>query len=305
MDIVGIGDADVDLMIKVDNLPRHDEKVRGTLIGKFPGGIIGNFCSAAATLGNNTAIVAKLGKDEYGEICINDFINRGINTTSLIVDENCDTYFSIVHLDNSGEKALTIIQTNGFLPKKNEINIDFIKKAKYVHMTTLDVSLASYVFESLKKYNCICSIDIEPTASDFNWKTWEKLLINVDIAFPNEAGLEKLTGFDDVSKGAKVLLDAGVNTVVVTRGKKGVNIFEAGNNFYQPSFSVDVKDTTGAGDCFNAAFITAQLKGFDLPKSAKFAAAAAAISIGSVGARGGMPTYNGVLNFLHDQGEEL
>ena len=48
LDIIGVGDTNVDVMIRVPRIASHDEKVRGQLLGNFPGGIIGNFCCAAA-----------------------------------------------------------------------------------------------------------------------------------------------------------------------------------------------------------------------------------------------------------------
>lgn len=305
MDIIGIGDTDVDLMIQVDHVPAHDEKVRGTLVGKFAGGVIGNFCSAAAALGAKTGVVAKVGCDEYGDICLRDFKSRGIDTAGMVVDALAETYFSIVHLDETGEKALTIVQTSGFLPNREELDMDYVRKARYVHMTTLDVALADHVFEQLKGDACVRSLDIEPTASDADREIWKRLLRNVDIAFPNEAGLAALTQATDIRTGAEALLDAGVKTVVVTCGASGVRIFEKGYYHEQPVFSVEVKDSTGAGDCFNAAFITSLLNNRTLAQSAKYASAAAAISIGFVGAREGLPSHEQVMRFLHDRGETI
>lgn len=51
LDIIGVGDTNVDVMIRVPRIASHDEKVRGQLLGNFPGGIIGNFCCAAAAFG--------------------------------------------------------------------------------------------------------------------------------------------------------------------------------------------------------------------------------------------------------------
>jgi ribokinase len=108
LDIIGVGDTNVDLIVEVDHIPAHDEKVLGKLLGKFPGGIIGNFCAAAAQFGTSTGVVTKLGKDEFGDLCFADYIKRGINTDGIVQKENIDTYFCVIHLDHTREKALTI-----------------------------------------------------------------------------------------------------------------------------------------------------------------------------------------------------
>jgi sugar/nucleoside kinase (ribokinase family) len=303
LDIIGIGDTNVDLIVKVNHIPTHDEKVRGTLLGKFPGGIIGNFCAAAARFGAATGIVTKLGKDEYGDLCLGDFVRRGIDVTGLIQKESVDTYFCVIHLDHTGEKALTIVQTSGFLPSKEEIDLEYVRKARYVHMTTLDVDLANHVFVHLEGSECIRSLDIEATASKVVSKTWKSVLSKLDIAFPNLAGLQALTGQHDSAKGAQYLLDRGVKTVVVTCGSQGVRIYADQYYYEHPIYPVKVRDTTGAGDCFNAVFIACLSKDWPIERAAKYASAAAAISIQSVGAREGLPTCHAVESFLRNRGD--
>lgn len=302
LDIVGVGDTNVDLIVKVDHIPTYDEKIRGTLLGKFPGGIIGNFCSAAAKFGANTGVVAKVGKDEFGDLCISDFINRGINVDCMIQKEDADTYFCVIHLDHTGEKALTIVQTSGFLPIKEEINLEYVRSAKFVHMTTLDVLLVNQVFSDLAGSGCTLSLDIEPTASTVDDQVWNSVLNKLDIAFPNLAGLQALTGQSDPKIGASCLLEHGVKLVVVTCGFQGVKIYKKDYFFEHPIFPVQVVDTTGAGDCFNAVFIASMAKGWSIEKSAMYASAAAAISIQAVGAREGLPTCEEVDLFLRARG---
>jgi sugar/nucleoside kinase (ribokinase family) len=303
LDIIGVGDTNIDLIIKVDHIPGHDEKVKGVLLGKYPGGVVGNFCCAAAKFGASTGVVAKIGKDEFGSLILKDFIKRGINLDGMVQKEDADTYFCVIHLDHTGEKALTIVETSGFLPKKDEVNLDYIRKAKYVHMTTLDVELTDYVFSHLQDSGCYLSLDIEATASKAGTEIWDNILSKLDIAFPNAAGLAALTRTSSVEVGAGILLDKGVKLVVVTCGAEGVKIFKQNYRFDHPIYPVEVKDTTGAGDCFNAVFIACLSKNWSIEKSAKYASAAAAISIQTVGAREGLPTCDEVIAFLESRGD--
>jgi ribokinase len=305
LDIIGIGDSDVDLIIEVDHFPAHDEKVRGKLMGKFPGGVIGNFCAAAARFGAATGVVTKLGKDEFGYLCFNDFIDRGINVDGLVMNDDEDTYFCIIHLDHTGEKALTIVQTSALVPKKEEINLEYIRGSRYVHMTTLDLELVDYVFKNLNDSGCVLSLDIESTASKVDASLWESVLRRVDIAFPNLTGLQLLTGENDIKNGARYLLDKGVKMVVVTCGSKGVKIYKDQYYFEHPIYRVAVKDTTGAGDCFNAVFITCLSKNWTVEKAAKYASAAAAITIQFVGPREGLPTCDEVELFIKNHGGSI
>lgn len=305
LDIIGIGDTNIDLIIKVDHIPSHDEKVKGTLLGKFPGGVVGNFCSAAAKFGAATGVVAKIGNDEYGRLCLEDFQKRGIDMRGMIQKEDAETYFCVIHLDHTGEKALTIVETSGFLPKKEEVDLEYVRSAKFVHMTTLDVELTEYVFNQLDGSGCLLSLDIEATASKAAESTWKNILNKVDIAFPNVAGLAALTQTTDIDVGAQLLLDQGVKMVVVTCGAQGVKIYKDDFRYNHPVYKVNVKDTTGAGDCFNAVFIACLSKNWTVEKSAKYATAAAAITIQKVGAREGLPTCDEVTSFIQSRGDVL
>ena len=177
--------------------------------------------------------------------------------------------------------------------------------AKYVHMTTLDVELANYVFSQLQDSGCFLSLDIEATASKVETEVWDSILSKLDIAFPNAAGLAALTKTSDIEEGARILLDKGAKMVVVTCGAQGVKVFKQNYHFEHPIYPVQVKDTTGAGDCFNAVFIACMSKNWSIEKSAKYASAAAAISIQTVGAREGLPTCDEVTSFLISRGDLL
>ena len=297
-DIIGVGDLNIDIMIEVDHPPRHDEKVRGREMGKYPGGIIGNFLSAAAAFGVSTGAHCKVGKDEYGRMSIEDLDMRGVDTSHMVVGEDCSTYYCIVQLDKTGEKALTIVETDAMAPKKEEIDKEYLRGAKRVHMNTLDADLVAYVAECLDGSDAKLSLDIEPTCSNLDAKLWEVILPRLDIALPNKAGLALITGKDTVEEGAAELLRRGVKTVVVTCGDEGVYITDGSFTHRQGIFPVDVKDTTGAGDCFNAVFLGSLVKGFSIEKAAEYASAAAAISITAVGARSALPTLGEIEEFI-------
>ena len=122
----------------------------------------------------------------------------------------------------------------------------------------------------------------------------------MDTAFPNEAGLAALTGCTNLEAGARQLLARGVRTVVVTCGENGAWVFRKGYSHHCPAFSVPVQDTTGAGDCFNAVFLSGLVE-----RCAQYASAAAAIAIGAVGSRTKLPSRAETEQFILEKGEAL
>lgn len=305
LDIIGVGDTNVDVMIRVPHIPMHDEKVRGRLIGNYPGGITANFCCAAAALGAKVGAVCKIGQDDYGRMALRDLEERGVDTGHMVIDPECETYFCMVLLDGTGEKALTIVETSGFLPRPGEVDAAYLKTAGWVHMTSLDMGLTAWAAEVLAGSGTRISLDIEATAGNCPGEVWERVLARTEAAFPNEAGLKALTGCGTIEEGAAWMLSRGVRLVVVTCGSDGVRIFHRGGSLFHPAYEVPVKDTTGAGDCFNAAFLTGIVNGWSLERCAAYASAAAAIAICSVGARTGLPDLAQIQRFLEERGERI
>lgn len=297
LDIIGVGDASVDLIIKVDHLPGHDEKVRGKLLGKYPGGIIANFCCAASKFGAKTGIVTTVGEDSFGQTAIEGLDEFGVDRGGLVVKKGESTYFGVIYLDSTGEKALVVVETPILVPSVDDIDIDYLNRSRYVHLTSLDLELAKFVASSVND-DVKVSIDIEPTADSSGLTFWEDVLRKLDIVSLNEAGLRALVQTEDIHSGAKTLLEYGPEIVVVTSGASGVDLFTGDDHFHVPAFKVPVVDTTGAGDCFNAVFLSGLVKGLDLVEAANYANAAAALSIQHVGARAGLPTEADTRSFF-------
>jgi ribokinase len=117
---------------------------------------------------------------------------------------------------------------------------------------------------------------------------------------PNESEAALYVGKDlPVGDSAKQLLAKGVKGVVLKRGSEGAYVYAAGGtDALVPAFAVKAIDTVGAGDCFNGAFAVGLLEGLDPVGAARFASAAAAISVTRRGAQASMPSRSEVDEFL-------
>ncbi len=296
-DVLGVGDADVDLFLRTPHLPGHDEKVLGRYLGEYPGGVVANFCCAASSVDSRVALATVVGDDRYGEMAIAGLNEFGVDTDLVVVKTGGRTYFCVVLLDDSGEKALTVVETDCIAPKRGDLDPESFGNARLVHLMASDVDVTTWVACEAKRRGTLVSLDIEPTTVGGGLSEIEALLSCVDLAFPNSAGLCRIVGGDELS-GAKQLLRMGPRVVVVTMGARGCLIVTERESIWQPAFRVPVADTTGAGDCFNGTFVAGYLKGWDLHRCGRFAAAAAAMSITKVGSRSGLPTLSEVEDFL-------
>jgi ribokinase len=127
----------------------------------------------------------------------------------------------------------------------------------------------------------------------------DALLGVTDILTPNQNELRALTGVDDTAAAGQALIARGPRAVVVTLGSHGCAWFERGQAPASlPGHAVDVVDTIGAGDTFTGALAAALARGDTLEQAARWANAAAALSVTRAGATGGMPSRDAVSAWL-------
>jgi sugar/nucleoside kinase (ribokinase family) len=126
----------------------------------------------------------------------------------------------------------------------------------------------------------------------------EPALEHVDYFYPNQDEGRELTGETEPAAIARRLRRAGVKTVIVKQGAAGCYVDSPEGAFFSAGFPVRALDTTGAGDCFAAAFLAALLRGNSLPQAVRFANAAGALSTLGLGGGDSAPTLAQVEEFL-------
>jgi sugar/nucleoside kinase (ribokinase family) len=143
------------------------------------------------------------------------------------------------------------------------------------------------------------------TSMDTSWDEtgrWLTLLRDclpfVDFFFCNIIEAQTMTGFSELNDISQALLDCGPETVVVKLGEHGSFIKRSELSLKVPTFPVQVVDTTGAGDCFVAAFLFGYLKGWDYERIARFANATGAICVTMPGATTAVQPATDIEGFL-------
>jgi len=304
MDVIGIGEVCIDWTAKVKRLPEPDEKIFAEDYQLFVGGVTANFLTALSKLGGNVGFIGGVGKDQYGDMIIDALTRQGIDLSNLIRYEENRTAVNFVIVDEKGEKA--IIQDKYLMenvPPPEFIDEKYIVSAKAIHTTAIKVSSALKGFEIAKKYDLTTSFDLEKHVAEYGLDSLKPILKLTDILMPNKLGIRSLTGEEDLVKAARKMLKLGPQIVVITLGSRGSMVVLKDDVIKVPAFKVNVVDTTGAGDEFNAAFIYGLvIRGWDYYKSSLFANAAAAIKCTKLGAQTGQPKYDEVIEFLRERG---
>lgn len=301
MDVIGVGDIDIDIYLEVEHIPSHDEKVLAKNVSLHPGGMVANFLVALRRLGTSCGFNGPVGLDEYGQIAINDLKNNSVDTSNVVYKENGKTYFCVVILDDSGEKALIVAPTDCLAPTEDDISPAGIKIAKHMH-TVFHGSAQLKAIKLAHKNNLSISVDFEPDSVKIG-KNLDEILSLIDIAFINQNALFLMSKHQSIEKAMNDILSRGPGVVCVTLGKRGAIIISQNTKkpTYVESFNVPVIDTTGAGDCFAAGFIHGYLQKWPMDFVGKFSSATAAIKIMSKGGHTGAPTYVEVIRFMNEK----
>jgi sugar/nucleoside kinase (ribokinase family) len=238
----------------------------------------------------------------YGRAALEDYKRRGIDLSGLMVVPGGRTFYCVVHLDGSGEKYLTAVVSPIISPPLDAIDYDYVRSAKIAHMCSMDYALVEAVAKNLKGSGTAISLDYEGHADRAGFESWKPLLKSVRYLFINEEGLLNLlpdADPDDPGRALERVFALGVEKVIYTCSVRGGHLYTKNDHLSYRAYRVDgILDTTGAGDCFNAAFLCATVKGYEPGRALSYAAASSALSIRHVGARTGQPTAAEVEEFL-------
>jgi sugar/nucleoside kinase (ribokinase family) len=126
---------------------------------------------------------------------------------------------------------------------------------------------------------------------------FDEILGMTDILMSGKSELKALLGFADIGETLRALQGKGVSIIVLKDGARGVEVIHKGENIRISAYPVEEVDPTGAGDCFDGAFLACLADGKSVSESAKIATAAGALSVSKKGPMEGAHFREDVLRF--------
>ena len=290
--IVVVGSSNTDMVVRAPRLPRPGETVLGRQFSQMAGGKGANQAVAAARLGGDVTLIARVGRDALGEAALVGFATEGIHTEFVICDPDFPTGVALIGVDEAtGENSILVAPgANGAL---NMADIDraaeTIRRAEVLVCqmeVRQDVVIGALEIAHQAGVRTILNPAPATPLPDYAWAY-------VSVLTPNAAELDTLGGDADA------LRAKGVGNVVVTQGASGVRLVTEQGTQTLPAFGVlNVVDTTAAGDCFTGALAVGLGEGRSLADAAAFANAAAALSVTRAGAQPSLPTRAETDHFL-------
>lgn len=290
--ITVIGSSNTDLVVQTPNFPKPGETIIGGDLNTFSGGKGANQAVAAARLGGNVSFIAKVGEDDFGALAIKGLKKDSINTQYVFKDKNSPSGVAIIMIDENGENIIVVSPgaNNQLKPKDIDASSEAIQNSDYILMQLeTPLETVSYVLE--KGFGLGKKMILNPApAQELSKDVYSKLF----LITPNETEAELLTKVmvsdeKSASEAASVLLNKGVQNVIITLGDKGAFFKSNHQEFLVGVNKVDVVDTTGAGDTFNGALIVALSEGKSFYDAILFGNKAAAISVTRRGAQSSIP----------------
>ncbi|WP_058973929.1 ribokinase [Type-D symbiont of Plautia stali] len=300
-----LGSINADHILNLTHFPRPGETVIGKQYQIAFGGKGANQAVAAGRAGADIAFIACVGADDIGERIRQQLQQDRIDTAPVETVADEATGVAMIFVNGEGENNIGIYSgANAALtPECVDRHQQVIAQAKALLMQLESPLESVFAAAKIARANATQVILNPAPATHLS----DELLALIDIITPNETEAEILTGIavksdEDAARAAQALHDKGIQTVLITLGRRGVWLSEQGKGVRIPGFSVQAIDTIAAGDTFNGAFITARLEGVAMHDAVRFAHAAAAIAVTRPGAQPSVPWRTEIDTFLQQQG---
>lgn len=305
--IVVLGSINLDIVLRSPRIPLAGESMIAKGVTFEPGGKGANQALAAARLGAPVALIGMVGDDVFADLALKNVYGAGVDTSHITRAWDSNTGIATIILTDDGENRIIVDPGANFrLQETDIVAVTPLLQRAAVLLLQLEVpwKVNELAAKIAKESGVRVILDPGPIS------TWDdQQLTYVDLLTPNETEFAFITQTalhlpvsELVIKARDFVLTHGLEAIVLKRGSAGAIWVDAQDTFVQKAFSMPVVDTTGAGDCFNGALAVALSAGQSPPEALRFACAAAALTVGAMGAQNGLVSYQQVERVLETEG---
>ncbi len=286
-----IGSANTDMVVKAKKLPSPGETILGGTFLMNAGGKGANQAVAAARLGGQVTLVAKVGNDIFGKQTISGLQQEHIDTRYVFTDFGTPSGTALIMVNEEGENCIAVAPgANANLLPSDILTVKDIGEAEIILMQLeIPIGTIAAVISIARKNNQKVVLNPAPAQ-----KLEDDLLRGLFLITPNETEASLLTGINVIDEttaaaAASEFLKKGVQHVIITLGKQGAYFQNATMKLMIEAPAVTAKDTTAAGDTFSGAITVAITENMNWEQAIKFAVEAASISVTRMGAQSSIP----------------
>jgi sugar/nucleoside kinase (ribokinase family) len=273
-------------------------------IESHAGGNGANTSLALGVLGTPVRLLGAVGRDDHGAFLLRSLHAAGVDT-SLVAYTEAPTAATIALVNGRGDRRFLHRLGSGTeaFATPIEFTAEVIAGMTHYHLASIFLmpNLRAQAAETL----CRARTAGLTTSLDTNWDTAGRWMADLgpclgalDFLFINEDEARMVTGSPDPAEAAGMLLREGVRTAVMKLGGRGCAVYTGDREILCPAYEVEAKDTTGAGDCFVAGFLSALLEGGSLADAGRLGNGVGAHVVQHVGGAEGVPSRAGLRHWM-------
>lgn len=295
--ILVIGSLNMDMVINAPRKPDMGETIIGSGFMTSPGGKGANQAVAAARLGGNVSFLGCVGNDMFGMSLIKNLRDNNVHVDYIRVVENIPTGVAAITIIDGDNCIILDSGANAAIRPEHILEVEDVIRNVDIVILQLEIPLETVVMavETAKRNGTKVLLNPAPAC-----KLSDELLSKVDIFTPNESECGIITGIrintaDSAGKAAKYLQSKGIGQVAITLGGNGV-VYNRGDEIVHKGVpSVEVVDTTAAGDSFSGALAVALSNGESIDEAIDFANIVGTITVTRKGAQNSLPRIDEII----------
>ena len=260
-DVLVVGELNIDIILnEIESFPEIGKEKLANKMDITLGSSSAIFASNLSSLGVKVAFLGKIGQDQNGDFVIDYLREKGVDTSMILRSREYNTGATIV-LNFLEDRAMVTYPGAMDHLTLDDIRSENLESARHLHFSSYFMQpgikpgiLA--LFEKAKSLGLSTSMDPQWDPSEKWDLDYKSLLPVIDIFLPNKVEIINITGMTNIEDALNAIQNF-CNVVVVKSGNSGSLLYDKGKTFQAPPFlNTSVVDAIGAGDSFNAGFIS-------------------------------------------------
>ena len=309
-EIVVIGSANIDFIMKMDRLPRVGESITNATFSQALGGKGANQAVAAACSSQGAGVgaptaghvsfVASIGNDQYGADMLISWAKSGLDASHVSrVEDHTGSALIMIGKDGNNLISAAPAANDGLLPEHIDSLQSILSAARYI---LIQFEIPEITTERILQMAAQVRVPVVWNVAPIR-ALRPDLIGMAEMVVVNETEAEVISGLTvsdaaSAEAAARAIRGLGSTSVIVTLGEVGSVVVSPAGVAAVPAFEVEAVDTTAAGDTYCGCLVTALSEGQRLPEAVRFASAGAALSVGRLGAQPSIPWRREIDEFL-------
>lgn len=301
---VGVVVAD-HLCTPIDKIPRAGELELCEALPLSIGGCAANMAMDLARVGESVGVIGAVGQDVFGRFVIQSLQAAGVETSDLRQLPHVGTAGTlIINVAGEDRRFIHARGANAVLSVA-DISLERVKQAKvlyvggYLLLPEMErPGELARLFAAARAAGVITVLDVVLFGPHEYWSKLADVLPETDVFLPNDDEAAAITGLSDPLRAAERFLQAGARAVVITCGGRGTLLLSAKHRLHAQTYPTTFVGGTGAGDAFDAGYITGLLAGDDPSGCLRWGSALGASCVRSVSATDSVFTRPEAMAFM-------